>query len=167
MNAKGVSWNMFERYDEKVRRRIFSLFSSVIDTNVKLGIIDGKRITDNFIKDIRNKKIDTWQSLQEFIDSKYFYDQCTRYAEEKIPEYKERYGLITDKGKITEGQIKYLRQLIERSVKHEDYKIRMDASNELNHILEMLTKSSGAFYIDKFKELLGYSKDNKEEIKET
>ncbi|MBO8160693.1 MAG: hypothetical protein H0Z24_03570 [Thermosipho sp. (in: Bacteria)] len=156
---------MFDRYADSVKRRIYNLFSRVIDNHVKLGIEDPRRITDNFIAEIRSKKLDTWKSLEKYIDTKYFYDQCIQYAEQKVDEYKERYGRISNKGRVTTGQIDFLTDLIEKSLKHKKYKVRMAGLEKLKDILRMLSKSSASKYIDVYREILGYTdkKDDKNE----
>lgn len=149
---------MFQRYEDKVRRRIFSLFCTVIDTNVKHNITEPQKITENFISEIQNKNLESWKSLREFIDSKYFYDECIKYAANKIVEYKNRYKETTERGKITDGQVAYLAILIERGLKHKDYKIRMAAIEEQKKLLTLLSKGSASHYINSFKGILGYNK---------
>lgn len=146
---------MFVKYDGKTRRRIYSLLSRTLDNNVKLGIDEPLKITDNFIKEIRGKKMATWTSLVELCDSKYFHDECVKYVTEKIGEYKSRYGPLSSKGKISEGQLGYLADMIERSLKHPDYLIRVNSKAELKNIITLLSKSSAGIFIEKYREILG------------
>lgn len=136
------------------------MFSKVIDTNIMLGIKDEKKITENFIKEIRNNKLETWTSLEKYIDSKYFYYQCVKYVKQRKAEYIDRYKAISDKGRLTDGQINFLKSLIEKALKHKDYTVRMKGLDELEKLLNLLSKSSGGYYIDRFKDILGYTVNN-------
>jgi hypothetical protein len=158
---------MFDKYDKKTQRRIKTLFCTIIDTNVKLGISEPKKITDNFLNEIRRKELDTWKSLREYLDSTYFYNQCVKYCEDKVEIYKDRYKEILDKGIATEGQVSYLTDLIEKSLKHSKYKIRMDGLEELRKLLATLSKGSASYYIKRYKNILGYSKKNKDKNKDS
>jgi hypothetical protein len=149
---------MFEKYDKKTRRRIYSLLSVEIDTNVKLGIIEARNITDNFIKEIQKKELDTWISLRKYIDSKYFYDECIRYIDENISKYIDRYKGQLANSKVTDGQAKFLVNLIEKTVKHENYKVRMKGLELLQAMVCLLSKSSASHYIDIYKEVLDKAK---------
>lgn len=157
---------MFDKYDDKTRRRIYSLLSRTIDTNVKLGIHDPARIVDNFIKEINNKQLETWQSLKIYVDSKYFYNQALFYTQKNLQEYIDRYSYISDKGRITKEQVEYLADLIRKAITHKNYKVRTQGRNELKRILYMLSKSTGGEYIDKYKSILNFKDiEKKEEIK--
>lgn len=157
---------MFERYKTSIRRRIYSLLSSVIDTNVKLGIHDPKTITSNFIKEIQSKELDTWISLREYIDSTYFYNECIKYIELKIDGYIDRFKGETDKGVISQEQVDYLSTLISKSLKSKDYKIRSNGIKELKSIINLLSKVSASQYIDNYKDILGWNKKKENEITE-
>lgn len=150
---------MFDKYDEKIKRRIYSLLSREIDTNVKLGIVDAKKITENFTKEIQKKELETWISLREYVDSKYFYNECIRYVESRLDEYIERYGGFSVKGKVSQEQADYLVKLIERALKHKNYKIRMNGLEELNELVTMLSKNSASYFIDRYKDILGWTKN--------
>jgi hypothetical protein len=152
---------MFERYDKKLRRRIYSLLSREIDTNVKLGITDAKKITENFTKEIQKKQLGTWISLREYIDSTYFYNECIKYIDSRLEEYVKRYGGFSIKGRVSPEQADYLVSLIERALKHRNYTTRMDALKELKSLVAMLTKSSASSYIDRYKTILGWDKSSK------
>ncbi|HKL41669.1 MAG TPA: hypothetical protein VJ962_03725, partial [Clostridia bacterium] len=153
---------LFEKYDEKTQRRIYSLLSREIDSNVKAGITKPEKIVEYFIKEIRKKDMDTWKSLRKYIDSTYFYKECIRYVESKIDEYIDRYGGYSQKGNVTEGQAKYLASLIEKTLKHEDYRTRMDGLDELRSLIKLISKSGASKYIDKYKTVLGWNdKENK------
>lgn len=153
---------MFDKYEDKIRRRIYSLLSYSIDSSVKLGITDPKKIAENFIKEIQKKELDTWISLRQYIDSSYFYNECIIYIESKIGEYIERYKGDSEKGMVTPEQAEYLGTLIVKSIKHKDFKIRKSGFEELKEIITMLSKSSASRYIDDYKGILGWNKNNKE-----
>jgi hypothetical protein len=151
---------VFSKYDNKTRRRIYSLLSGVIDQNVKLGITDPKKITDNFIKEIRKKDMETWYSLRKYVDSIYFYNECISYVKSKLHIYIERYSSFSAKGRVTPEQAEYLTVLIERALKHKSYTIRMDGLKTLKELVTLLSKISVSNYIDAYKTILGWNKDS-------
>ena len=153
---------MFDRYREKIKRRIYSLLSREIDTNVKLGITDAKKIAENFTKEIQKKELETWKSLREYVDSKYFYNECIKYIKSRLDEYIERYGGFSVKGKVSPEQADYLVNLIERAIKHKSYKVRMKGLEELKEVVTMLSKNSASYFIDQYKDILGWNNNDRE-----
>jgi hypothetical protein len=158
---------MFDKYNKKIKRRIYSLLSREIDTNVKLGITDAKKITENFTKEIQKKELDTWKSLREYVDSRYFYNECIKYVESRLDEYLKRYGGFSVKGKVSPEQADYLVMLIERALKHKNYNVRMNGLEELKELITMLSKNSASYFIDQYKGILGWNKSTDKTEKNT
>ena len=153
-----MSDKFFIKYNETIRKRIPMLFSQVIDHDVIVGIRDPQTMTEHFLKQIRTKELETWQSLRPYLSSTHFYNECVAYADERIPEYVARYCYTEDAGKPTDGQLNFLSGLISNALRHRNEGVREKGLEEMKEILKLLSKSGNSHYIDRFISLLGYLK---------